>query len=216
MIRPTLSLCLLLAGAQPVLAASFTPPQNCTLEMTVQNRSCTVSQYFRCTDDPQGDQRVTIFDEEGPAFESHIDRETRWIESTNLRSGLSDRLEDEARDHASLSTLLRTGRDDFDFWTLSNSGQRLRHIGHDTLTGEARDIGGVQLEVTEFSLKTYSEDGQELIHRQGRQFIRTAHGRFYGGVESSADWTGTRIESDDSPVSFAFPGQPGFGLSVPQ
>lgn len=203
-------------SALPAKAATFTPPEGCTLEVTAQNRSCTVSQYYRCSSDQPGDQRTTIFSAEGAVYESRIDKETRWLESQNLRNGITDRLVPEARDHASFSTLLRTGQDDFDFWTESNDGQRLHHIGHDRLTGEKTTIGGIELEVTEFDLKTYSAEGDELMHRAGNQFISRTHGRFYGGVERASDWTGVVQDNNDSPVSFAFPGQPGFGATKPQ
>ncbi|WP_240540282.1 hypothetical protein [Paracoccus sp. pheM1] len=202
--------------ALPAAAANFTPPSGCKLEITVQNRGCSVSQHYRCGSDAPGDQRVTYFTPEGPTFQSRIDRETRWMESTDLRSGLTDLLEDEAQDHASFSTLLETGRDDFDFWTHSNSGERLRHVGHDELTGEKVQIDGVTLEVTRFELTTYGESGQVLIQRRGQQFISRAQGRFYGGVETSEDWTGAVQQTNDSPVTFSFPGQPGFGSTKPE
>lgn len=211
-----LPFCCALAFAAPAYASKFTPPESCTLEMTVQNRSCTVSQHYRCTTDSAGDQRVRVYDESGAVFDSRIDRETRWVESTNLRIGLTDLLEPQARDHASFATLMATGHDDFDFWTRTDNGQRLNHIGQDRLTGETTEIDGVTLKITRFELKTYSEDGQELIHRTGRQFVSQPHGRFYGGVETASDWTGTSIESNDSPVTFSFPGHPGFGLTTPQ
>ena len=125
--RPRLAVvaaALLTLSALPVHAATFTPPEGCKLEITVQNRGCTVSQYYRCDSDAAGDQRVTIFTTDGPVYQSRIDKETRWMESANLVNGLTDVLEPEAKDHASFSTLEKTGRDDFDFWTLSNDGQR--------------------------------------------------------------------------------------------
>ena len=184
--------------------------------MTVQNRGCTVSQHYRCTADAAGDQRVTIYTPDGPVYESRIDKETRWMESTNLVQGMTDILVDQADDHASFSTLLKTGRDDFDFWTLSNDGQRLHHVGYDELPGDKVSIDGVPLEVTRFELTTYSETGDVLIERKGQQFISRAHGRFYGGVERSSDWTGAVQDGNDSPVTFAFPGQPGFGATRPE
>lgn len=202
--------------ALPAAAANFTPPSGCKLEITVQNRGCSVSQHYRCGSDAPGDQRVTYFTPEGPTFQSRIDRETRWMESTDLRSGLTDVLEEEAQDHASFSTLLETGRDDFDFWTRSNDGERLRHVGHDELTGETVQIDGVTLELTRFELTTYGESGQVLIQRRGQQFISRAQGRFYGGVETSEDWTGAVRQTNDSPVTFSFPGQPGFGSTKPE
>lgn len=206
----------LAASALPAQAANFTPPQGCKLEITVQNRSCTVSQHYRCSSDAPGDQWVVYFTREGASYQSRIDRETRWMESTDLRSGLTDLLQDGGKDDASFSTLLRTGRDDFDFWTEASNGELLHHVGHDELTGDKVEIDGVALDVTRFQLTTYNEQGDELIRRQGQQFISRAQGRFYGGVESSEDWTGAKENSNDSPVTFAFPGQPGFGSTVPE
>ena len=40
--------------------------------------------------------------------------------------------------------------------------------------------------------------------------------RFFGGVETSSDWTGARTQTDDSPVLFIFPGEAGFGSTTPQ
>lgn len=202
--------------ALPAAAADFTPPQGCKLEVTIQNRSCTVSQHYRCSGDAEGDQWVTTFTPDGPVYQSRIDRETRWMESTNLRDGITDVLEDEAKDHASFSTLLSTGTDSFDFWTRASNGERLRHVGQDQLTGEKTEIDGVPLEVTRFRLTTYNENGDVLIQREGQQYISRAQGRFYGGVETSEDWTGQRQSTNDSPVKFAFPGQPGFGATKPQ
>ncbi|WP_225612033.1 hypothetical protein [Paracoccus sp. PAR01] len=207
---------LLTFSALPVMAANFTPPQGCKLEVTVQNRGCTVSQHYRCSADAPGDQWVVYFTPDGPTYQSRIDRETRWMESTDLNTGLVDTLEEGARDDASFSTLTKTGADEFDFWTRSNNGERLHHVGRDELTGDKVDIDGVELEITKFRLSTYSESGDELIKREGQQFISRAQGRFYGGVETSSDWTGASENTNDSPVSFAFPGQPGFGETKPE
>lgn len=207
---------LLTGQALPALAADFIPPEGCRLELTIQNRSCTVAQHYRCSGDAPGDQWVTYFTPEGQTYQSRIDKETRWMESTNLRDGIVDTLEDDAKDHASFSTLLQTGTDSFDFWTRSNTGERLHHVGQDDLTGEKVQIDGVPLEVTRFKLTTYSEAGDVLIEREGQQFVSRAQGRFYGGIEQSSDWTGRRESTNDSPVTFSFPGQPGFGSTKPE
>ncbi len=44
-------------GAQGAAAATFTPPEGCTLELTVQSRGCSVTQYYHCSADAEGDQR---------------------------------------------------------------------------------------------------------------------------------------------------------------
>lgn len=201
--------------AQPAPAASFTPPSGCGLEMTIQNRGCTVSQIYRCEGDPAGMQHSAIYDEDGLTYMSTIDAETRWIESTDPQSGLVDRLIETARDHASFSELLRTGRDNFDFWTESNTGDRLQHVGYDLLTGERVVIDGIELEKTQFELTTYNSAGEVLIQRSGQQFISRTNGRFYGGIEEFSDWTGEAGQSNDSPVDFSFPGQSGFGETEP-
>lgn len=203
-------------SALPGHAASFTPPAGCRLEVTVQNRGCSVSQYYRCDADPEGWQRSAIFDREGLRHLSTIDAETRWIESQNPRFGIMDRLVEQAESHASFSRLLETGRDDFDFMTESNTGERLRFQGHDVLTGETVEIDGVTLERTRFEVVTLSASGEVLMERSGQQFISREFGRFYGGVETTTDWTGARRETNDSPVTFSSPGEPGFGDTTPQ
>ena len=197
-------------------AASFTPPAGCTLNVTVQNRSCTVSQYYTCSADPKGYQRSAHFGRDGLYHLSTIDAETRWIESQSMSSGLVERLVEKAADHASFSGLLQSGRDDFDFWTEASDGQRLHHQGHDILTGETVEIDGQTLERTEFQLTTRSESGEVLITREGQQFISRDFGRFYGGVETGSDWTGAQTQTNDSPVLFTFPGEAGFGSTTPQ
>lgn len=208
---------ILIAAAGPAGAAGlFAPPEGCRLEATVQNRGCTVGQQYRCDADPEGWQHLAIFDEDGMTHISTIDAETRWVESVDPETGLTDTLEDGAGDDASLTTLIETGRDDFDFWTVSNAGERLHHVGHDVLTGKTVTIDGVDLDETRFELTTHSDSGEVLIERQGQQYISRAMRRFYGGVETSRDWTGANERSDDSPVIFSFPGETGFGSTTPQ
>ena len=200
----------------PGRAAIYPPPQGCRLDYTVQNRGCSVVQYYRCDADPKGDQRSATFGQEGLTHLSHIDDQTRWLESTDPQTGLQDVLEKGAADDASFDTLLNTGYDDFDFWTVSNTGERLRHVGFDELTGETVTIDGVTLEKTRFQLTTFSESGEVLIERKGQQFISRKMRRFYGGIEQQRDWTGQQLNTDDSPVLFSFPGEKGFGDTTPQ
>lgn len=206
--------CLMLCAA-PAFAQGYAPPAGCTLEMTVQLASCMVAQHYRCAADPPGDQWVAYFGEAGgPVHVAHIDAETRWLESRNPASGLSELL-DEEPDAASLTTLLAEGRDDYDFWTRSSDGLRLHYQGFDRLTGASVRVDGVELLVTEFAVTALAEDGTPVYTRKGGQFVAPAHGRFYGGREEWQDWAGASGHTDDTPRAFALPGQPGFASLVP-
>lgn len=210
------ALALLLAAPQAAMAVDFRPPQGCTLEMTVQNRSCTVSQHYRCQGGNPGDQWRMTYDANGPTYTGLTDSETRWMESLDNETGLVDVLDEGASvDHASLTELLETGRDNFDFIVDSNTGERLHHVGRDELTGETVVIDGVELLVTRFELTTSDMNGVVLIRRSGQQFVSREQRRFYGGVEQSSDWTGETRETNDSPVTFSFPGEAGFGRTTP-
>ncbi|MFD1881741.1 hypothetical protein [Paracoccus pacificus] len=210
------ALILALVAPGAVSAGVFTPPEGCTLNMTVQSRSCTVAQHYTCAGDNPGDMRTTYFGPDGPKHISLIDKETRWIETQDPRTGIIDRLASGNADEASFSTLLSTGRDDFDFWTESETGERLHHVGYDKLTGKTMVIDGETLEQTEFSLTTSDSAGQVLWERTGNQFISRKDGRFYGGIERAKDWTGLNETTNDSPVTFIKPGERGFGDTTPQ
>ena len=206
--------CLILGLPGLAAAGVFTPPQGCTLTMTVQQRSCTVAQHYTCAADAPGDQWVTYFTREGEVYRSRIDAETRWMESTDLVAGVSEALDSEA-DPASLTALIDTGRDDYDFWTVTDRGERVRFVGHDVLDGTAV-IDGVTLATTRFELRLFAESGDLISTRTGGQFVDRENRRFYGGAETTVDWQGERGESNDSPVRFIRPGQPGFGSVEPQ
>lgn len=195
----------------------FSPPEGCTLTLTVQERSCSVAHHFTCTADQPGDLNAVYFGRGGEmTYESRIDKETRWIWSRDPQTGIVDELEPGAEDDASFSTLVGTGRDDFDFWTKASDGVRLRQQGDDQLTGETEVIDGETLEKTRFKLTTYGESGETLIVRTGQQYISRSLGRFFGGIEDESDWTGTEDKLDRRPVEFIRPGEPGFASTQPR
>lgn len=206
---------LAVSAAAPVAAQTYVPPEGCRLEMTVQLASCRVAQHYRCAGDREGDQWVAYFTESGgPVHVSRIDAETRWMETSDPPTGLTEVLDAEP-DAASLSTLLAEGRDDYDFWTRTSDGFRLHYQGFDRLTGASIRVDGVELLVTEFSVTTTAEDGTLIYTRKGGQYVSPVHGRFYGGREEWVDWTGATGTTDDTPRAFARPGQPGFGALAP-
>ena len=79
-----LALCLLMALPLPAFAGTFTPPEGCTMTMTVQSRSCRVSNHYTCVGDQPGDKWRSDFDQEGIFFSSKIDNESQWIESYDI------------------------------------------------------------------------------------------------------------------------------------
>lgn len=203
--------------ATPAIAAEkFTPPANCRLELTVQLSSCQVAQHMTCSDLSEGDRRIVYADGDGEFYDTVIDSETRWVRSTDLRSGTVEVLGREARDPASFSALIATGRDDYDFTTDSTDGVTRRFVGYDALTGVAKRIGGVTLEQTDFELTAYDAAGQMLFRRQGKQFILRDQRLFFADSETFENGMGQSVQTNDAPVTFSFPNDPGFGAAKPE
>ncbi len=193
-------------------AQQFTPPAGCTAYLTVQMASCTLSHHFTCEDDPQGHQRRVDMDEEGMTYFGQIDAETQWIESFHLRSDHSERLAPDPADPASLSGLIATGRDSYDFRTLSDSIGETRYVGEDRLTGTTVTIDGVTLDETAYSIRALGPDGTELWRSEGTEYISRAWRMFLSG-RGTVSVPDDSFETDDTPVEFLFPGDAGF-LSV--
>jgi hypothetical protein len=203
-------------AALPALAAgTFPVPEGCTAYATVQQRNCQISQHYSCEGDPRGYQWMTYLDGQGPYFSSQIDRETRWVESIDLYSGETDKLQDET-DPASFTVLLQSGRDDFDFTTIASSGEVRRYKGFDQLTGEKVTIDGVSLERTRFELTAYASDGSMIWRRAGNQLIHREWRLFYSDREEFTNTAGDRENRIDTPVEFDFPGDKGFLSSDPK
>jgi hypothetical protein len=213
-----------LVHATAVSVAAFLPaeagglfplPTGCTAYATVQHRNCQVSQHYRCGGDPEGTQWSTYLDGQGPYFSSQIDFETRWVNSADLFTGETDEITEET-DPASFSTLLQSGRDDFDFKTRSSAGEVRRYIGYDQLTGTKVMIGGQPLEQTTFELTAYAEDGTQLWKRAGQQFIHRDWRIFFSDREEFTNAAGDRENTIDSPVEFALPGDKDFLTQDPK
>lgn len=202
-------------GASAVHADSFKAPSGCQLEMTVQLRQCTVANHYTCAANP-GERWIAYADGEGQFFTSRIDAETRWLQSISHDTGEVDLLDEGgSADHASFSALLATGRDDYDFVTESNSGQRIRYRGYDRLTGETVTVDGVPLERCEFDLSAYDAEGNLLSRRSGLQLVSRDMRLFFADTETFEAATGETATTSQPPVIFAFPGDEGFGALDP-
>lgn len=195
----------------------YQPPAGCSLEMTVQLRACQVVNHFRCSADPAGERHASFADGQGEFFQSHIDAETQWLESRSPRYGERNRLDaGQTRDPASFSELLATGRDAYDFVTLSQQGETRRYTGFDELTGQTVTVDGIALERTRFRMRVVDGAGKLVALREGRQFINREMRLFFGDAENMQNAEGDTTSSYDAPVTFAFPGDKDFGATKPE
>jgi len=200
--------------ALPAGASSFTPPQGCTLKMTVQSRGCNVSNYYICEADPAGDQWRADFDQEGNYFRSKIDSETQWIESYELDPPVMQTLDPNPSDPASFSELLDTGYDSFAFGLSKDTGERSNVRGFDRLTGQSVVIDGQTLLQTEFEMTETDLDGNVLRQGRGREFISPEFRSFFAG-SSEYLVDGQWLPLEGGPMSFDFEGDKGFGATQP-
>jgi len=205
----------LLALAVPAEAGSFSPPQGCTLSMTVQSRACRVSNYYTCTQDAPGEQWRSDFDQEGIYFSSKIDAEAQWIESYDLPESVIQRLDANPDDPASFSELLSTGTDTFAFGLNRDNGERTRVSGFDRLTGRSFDIDGIALKETEFEFTETDPAGNILRQSRGHEYINREMRMFFSGPSEWNGGDGTFLPIDGSPREFIFPGEPGFAATQP-
>lgn len=208
MMRIVLAACAL---ASPAMAQEFALPAGCEGYLTIQSQSCSVSHYFTCEGDAAGEQRRATLDEEGLSYVGRVNGEAEWVESFHLRSGHSERLA-ESVDPMSMSELLANGVDTWDFKTDSREIGVTRYAGMDRLTGETAVIDGVTLMRTEYALTAYDSADQEVWSSQGAEYVSADWRMFIGGVSTYSTSDDT-FDSDDTPVEFIRPAEPGY-LSV--
>lgn len=201
---------LLLMPSTAFAQAQVSLPAGCTGLVTVQMKSCTVSHHFTCEADPDGFRRRVDMDELGITYTGAVDAETQWIESYHFRSDHSERLEDSPTDPASLTLLIDTGADTYDFRTFSDEVGTTRYVGADTLTGETVVIDGEGLLRTTYRIRAVNEQGEELWSSEGREFVHPEWRVFLAGEGSYRMPNGETFDVDDTPVDFIFPGETGF------
>ena len=195
--------------------ATFSLPAGCDAFLTVQTESCQVGHHFTCQGDPEGHQRRVTLDEQGMTYVGEIDGETQWISSFHVLSGHRERLESNPVEPASLSDLIETGGDDFDFRTLSDEIGTTRYVGQDTLTGRQITIDGVTLAETTYDITAFDDAGNEIWSAQGREFISRNWRMFLSGTGTVTTPEG-QYERSNKPVEFIYPGEPGFLSSSPK
>lgn len=205
-----------LALVAPVAAAQeFEPPEGCELFLTVQMQGCLVSNHFRCEGDPEGHQRHVTFREGGASSASLVDEEYQWLETAGPNR--LERLGLPIEDPASLTTLIETGEDTFDFTMIDVAGEEpeeFRIIGVDRLEGGEVEIDGETLRQTAFAMRRLDAAGEEVLSVSGQQFVSEELRLFFAG-EETVRIDGREVEADHTPVRFLRPGEPGFGDTVP-
>lgn len=201
--------------AGPALAGTFTPPEGCTGYLTVQMVGCSVSNHYTCTGDAPGDKWRTDFGQNGKVFESRINSEAEWMESINFNPDSRDLLQAGAADPASLSNLLATGRDTYEFTTLGDDGTSKHITGLDRLTGETVVIDGVTLKRTEYDATATLADGSPLWHAKGNEFVYEDHRIFVSGKGTWAGEDNQDLPYDSTPMLFLLPGEKGFFSTTP-
>ncbi|WP_458792023.1 hypothetical protein [Yoonia sp. MH D7] len=198
-----------------VSAQEFSLPAGCTAYLTVHDRSCNVDHHFTCEADAAGTQRRVSLSEVAMTYMGQIDPETQWLEGYHALNGHTEKLESKPHDRASLSELISTGADDYDFKTLSAEIGETRYVGRDTLTGKTVEIDGVTLEETTYDLTAYAADGSFLWRSKGREFINREWRMFLSGVGTFTTPT-EEFAQDSTPMEFIFPGEAGFLSTKPK
>ena len=199
----------------PLAAQPVDLPEGCEAYLTVQAKSCRVSHHFTCEADPEGWQRRIDIDAGGMSYFGAIDSETQWMESYHLLSGTTEYLSDSVDRPASFTSLIETGVSDYDFTTTNDAGEVTRYVGTDRLTGETEEIDGVTLDRTDYDITAFDSEGEILWSSAGSEYISRDWRMFLSGVGTTTtpeeEW-----ETDGSPVTFDFPGDPNFLSPEPQ
>lgn len=193
------------------LAQTFGVPEGCEGILTVQYKTCLVTNIWSCDSDETGDKWIALISDNGVFSIQRVDREFQWLE-TYKTSG-AENLIVPAPDPASMTELIENGLDTYEFTIEKETGNETT-VGFDSLTGEEITIDGETLLRTEFGGSTLDEDGNEVDRSAGRQYISTKHRLFFFGEFWNAD-TPDNV-TDSSPVEFIYPGEDGFFSERPK
>jgi len=199
-------------AAVPALAQPTSPPAGCEGFLTVQTRACTVSHYWRCDSAPEGTTWEIAYDENGPVSLHTYDRDFQWLDAFYFTTGTTERLYEPGPDPISLTELLETGVDTYDFTTLEQTGSemaKLNTVGRDEALGGTEVIDGVTLHTYRVQSETRDEDGNIVFAAEGKQYVLKEERLFMLGQESYFDGE-QHWQEDNTPREFIFPGEPGF------
>ena len=196
-------------------AGEFTPPKGCTAYLTVQSRSCAVSHHWTCEDDTQGDQWSAELDANGTVYLGQIDYETQWLATYYSATAFDEEtLIQPANDPASLTELLETGTDTYDFQIKTNNGVQ-SFTGVDRIAERDVMIDGERLHRTSFEIRATAEDGTIVYLGAGSDYVSETHRHFFSG----AGWFSESekpVDFNQTPMEFIYPGETGFLSDEPK
>ncbi len=216
-----LALAAMLSTALPAAAAeTVSLPKGCKAFLTVQSLGCSVSSYWRCEATPPGTVWEARFDSDGAYSLSVYDKEFQWLDSQYFADGTRESLLDPGPDPASLTDLLRGGRDDYAFVVRETgpdgAARDIVHQGYDELTGRKVVIDGTELLETEFATTVVDAvSGEEVYSVTGRQYVLEADRLFFLGPDRTSS-EGADFSNDFSPIRFIRPGEAGFAATTPR
>jgi hypothetical protein len=83
------------------------------------------------------------------------------------------------------------------------------------LTGEVVTLAGLELERTRFEVVYREESGKVFFATRGGQYVSRELRAYFLGTSDNIDETGARWKVTSAPVEVLFPGDAGFGATVP-
>lgn len=210
------SLMALAVLATPVMAQeTFVPPQGCEGVLTIQHRSCLMTNVWQCAGDPEGVQWLALFVQPGPYSIRRVDENFQWLDTYYAITRDVETMDPDPIDSASIDVLLDEQLDTYDFTTTSTDGTPPeRIVGYDRLTGGQTVIDGEPLLDTEFAFDIRLPDGSVERSGAGAQYLSPRHRLFILGTAWDPQTPGD--VTDMSPVEFIYPGEPGFFSAHPK
>jgi hypothetical protein len=203
-----------LCTATAAQADLFQPPKGCTVYLTQQMRSCIVKHHWTCENDAPGEKWLGEITDKGLVFVGQVDHEAQWLENYYLTNGTQELLIPPPEDPQSLTTLIETGTDTYDF-RLDTSKGVLRVRGRDSIIERGVIIDGEPLLRTEYEIEITDAQGAVTYASTGSEFVSETHRRFLGGY-GEVTAPGQPYDFNQRPVEFIYPGEPGFLDNMPK
>lgn len=207
-----------LALATPSGAVDFSAPEGCEAFMTIQSRGCSVSLLWRCEARAERGVWEASFSPEGLGSVVSYDNDYQWLDAAYTWDNSREVFAPPATDPISVSELLATGLDTFDFNMHRATPDRrydIRVTGADRLTGETVTIDGFEMEEVETRLEIIDDAGETEYASKGTQYYSRELGMFFLGPEEVTGADGVPSTYDDRPIDIILPGEPGFGSTTP-